>query len=74
MSQALSSRDRIHAALDYRPPDRVPIDIGGTFVTGIHVTGRGSGPRQSDGGWCSGYAPIYGAGQRRWLQRERKRP
>ncbi|MBI2301238.1 MAG: methyltransferase [Armatimonadetes bacterium] len=31
----MTSRDRVLAALDHRQPDRVPIDLGGTFVTGI---------------------------------------
>ncbi len=32
-----NSRDRLQAALDHRVPDRVPIDLGATTVTGIHV-------------------------------------
>jgi uroporphyrinogen decarboxylase len=32
-----SGRDRIRAALAHREPDRVPFDLGGTRVTGIHV-------------------------------------
>jgi uroporphyrinogen decarboxylase len=31
-----SSRERVLTALDHREPDRVPCDLGGTFVTGIH--------------------------------------
>lgn len=31
----LTSRERVTAALDHREPDRVPIDIGGSRVTGI---------------------------------------
>ncbi len=31
----MTSRDRLLAALDHRPPDRVPIDLGGN-QTGIH--------------------------------------
>ncbi len=33
----MNSRDRLQAALEHRPPDRVPVDFGATFVTGIHV-------------------------------------
>src|SRR5436190_8456073 len=38
MLKALSSRDCIHAALEHRSPDRLPLDLGGTFVTGVHVS------------------------------------
>ncbi len=31
-------RDRVLTALDHREPDRVPIDFGGTPVSGIHVS------------------------------------
>ena len=31
----MTSRERVLAALDHREPDRVPIDLGGTFVTSI---------------------------------------
>ncbi len=34
----MKSRDRIRLALDHKETDRVPVDIGGTVVTGIHVT------------------------------------
>ena len=34
----MTSRERLQAALDHRQPDHVPVDIGATFVTGIHVT------------------------------------
>lgn len=30
-------RERVLTALDHREPDRVPIDIGGTFATGINI-------------------------------------
>jgi len=33
--ETLTPRQRVHAALDHREPDRVPIDFGG-FQTGIH--------------------------------------
>ncbi len=35
----MTSRERVLAALAHQGPDRVPIDFGGTFVTGIHVSG-----------------------------------
>jgi hypothetical protein len=35
---ALRSRDRVLATLDHREPDAVPVDFGGTPVTGIHVS------------------------------------
>lgn len=34
----MNSRERLRAALDHRPPDRVPVDFGATFVTGMHVS------------------------------------
>jgi len=34
----MTSQERLHASLDHRAPDRVPIDFGGTMVTGIHVS------------------------------------
>jgi uroporphyrinogen-III decarboxylase len=33
-----SSRRRVLAALNHEQPDRVPIDLGGTFVTGLHCS------------------------------------
>jgi len=35
---ANSSAERVRAALDHRTPDLVPVDFGGTFVSGIHVS------------------------------------
>jgi uroporphyrinogen decarboxylase len=32
-----TSRDRVRAALAHREPDRIPFDLGGTRVTGIHA-------------------------------------
>ncbi len=32
-----SSRDCLQAALDHRTPDRIPVDLGSTTVTGVHV-------------------------------------
>ena len=34
---AMTSRERLAAALDHRQPDRVPVDFNGTGVTGMHV-------------------------------------
>jgi hypothetical protein len=34
----VSSRERLRAALEHRDPDRIPLDFGGTAVTGIHVS------------------------------------
>ena len=33
----MNSRERLIAALEHRQPDRVPVDFGGTAVTGMHV-------------------------------------
>lgn len=33
----MTPRERVLSALNHREPDRVPIDIGGTFATGINV-------------------------------------
>ena len=38
MYEAMTSRGRIRAALGHRPTDCLPVDLGGTFVTGIHVS------------------------------------
>ncbi len=34
----MTSRERLTAALNHRTPDRIPIDFGGTGVTGIHAS------------------------------------
>ena len=34
----MNSRERILAALDHRQPDRVPLDLGGSVLTGMHVS------------------------------------
>lgn len=34
----MTSRERLQAALNHVQPDRVPVDLGATFVTGIHVS------------------------------------
>ncbi len=33
----MTSRERVMAALEHRQPDRVPVDLGGTIMTGIMV-------------------------------------
>ena len=33
-----ASRERVLASLSHRPPDRIPIDFGGTTVTSMHVS------------------------------------
>src|ERR1019366_9102394 len=33
-----SSRERVLCTLDHRQPDRIPVDFGGTFVSGIHAS------------------------------------
>ncbi len=34
----MTSRERVSSALNHRRPDRVPVDFGGTFVSGMHVS------------------------------------
>ncbi|MBI3694216.1 MAG: methyltransferase, partial [Acidobacteria bacterium] len=34
----MTSRQRVLAALEHQPPDRVPLDFGSTFVSSIHVS------------------------------------
>jgi hypothetical protein len=34
----MTSRERLKAALNHQQPDAIPIDMGGTAVTGIHVS------------------------------------
>jgi len=34
----MTGRQRLAASLDHRPPDRVAVDFGASFVTGIHVS------------------------------------
>ncbi len=33
----MTSRERVQAALEHREPDRVPVDLGASLVTGIHA-------------------------------------
>lgn len=37
MKTKMTSRERVRCALDFKEPDRVPIGIGGTVVTGICI-------------------------------------
>ena len=34
----MNSRERVRLALSHREPDRVPLDLGGTVVSGMHAT------------------------------------
>lgn len=34
----MNSRDRVQMALNHQAPDRVPLDLGGSAVTGMHVS------------------------------------
>ena len=34
----MSSRERVLRAVNYQPVDRVPVDMGGTFCSGVHVS------------------------------------
>jgi hypothetical protein len=34
----MNSRQRVDLALNHQPPDRVPLDLGGTPVTGMHAS------------------------------------
>jgi hypothetical protein len=34
----MASKERVLCALDHRQPDRLPVDFGGTTVSGIHVS------------------------------------
>ena len=38
IESAVSSRECVSLALGHRPSSRIPIDLGGTAVTGIHIT------------------------------------
>ncbi len=33
----MTSRERVRAALEHRQPDRVPLDLGGSVLTGMHA-------------------------------------
>ncbi len=34
----MNSRERVHAAINHRQPDRTPLDLGASAVTGMHVS------------------------------------
>ena len=34
----MNSRERVNLALQHKEPDRVPLDLGATTVTGMHVS------------------------------------
>jgi hypothetical protein len=34
----MNSRERVHLALSHGEPDRIPLDLGGSAVTGMHVS------------------------------------
>ena len=34
----MTSRQRVNLALNHREPDRVPVDLGASAVTGMHVS------------------------------------
>ena len=38
VEEKTASRERIVAALNHRQPDRIPIDFGGSAVTGVHAS------------------------------------
>src|SRR6516225_7158773 len=38
MSKETNGRESILTTLEHRRPGRLPLDMGGTFVTGIHVS------------------------------------
>jgi hypothetical protein len=37
----MTSRERVWAAVSHREPDRVPVDLGGSIVTGINAMAYG---------------------------------
>jgi len=37
-ASTMSSRERVRTALEHRQPDRVPLDLGGSVLTGMHVS------------------------------------
>ncbi|MEI8340979.1 MAG: methyltransferase, partial [Verrucomicrobiota bacterium] len=34
----MTSKERIRAAIEHRQPDRLPVDFGASFITGIHCS------------------------------------
>ena len=33
----MTNRERVEMAINHQPPDRIPIDVGGSYATGIHA-------------------------------------
>lgn len=58
----MNSRERVWAAIRHEEPDRVPIDIGGTGVTGINLVAYGKLKRHL--GLTGGQARIFHT----WIQ------
>jgi uroporphyrinogen decarboxylase len=56
-SQAMTSRQRIHAALSHREPDRVPVDLGATPSSGISAIAYGNLKRHL--GLTQGHTRVY---------------
>lgn len=38
LTQSMTSKERIRATVDHHTPDRIPIDFGSSFITGIHCS------------------------------------
>ena len=38
VAEIAASRERLMTTLNHKQPDRIPIDFGGTAVTGMHVS------------------------------------
>jgi hypothetical protein len=34
----MKSRDRVDLALNHQESEKIPVDLGGSFVTGMHVS------------------------------------
>ncbi len=34
----MTSKERVLAAINHQQPDRIPVDFGGAFITGIHCS------------------------------------
>lgn len=58
----MNSRDRVIRALNHQEPDRVPIDVGGTGLTGINLMAYGNLKRHL--GMTGGKPKVYHT----WLQ------
>lgn len=58
----MTSRERLQRALHHQQPDLVPVAIGGTAVTGIHVVAVTRPLRQSDADPTAGPFENPGSG------------